>query len=295
MQTALSGLATQLEPEAQRPLALGMRERRFRVDIGNNAIYHGTVAQSLYDDSEVQNLRFGEAYGTRWGEWSWQASVVQRTGGFLDSLIGFWHQNVVPFSDPFFNKIAKNQVKGELYNTGPVLTYGGSVAALTQVTLAAKRALTPELAVRGIVKVPLAGRSAYLDNGAVDLGLGLLGERALTPRWRLHGNLNVVRAGSVRQGALTGGSRWLIGSTVAGEFASSPRLSLVVQAESTTFPYARGLQGGSGRRQQMSFGTWYRQSPTTRWYAAFAENIYPFSVTSYTPDIMVSLGTTRQF
>ncbi|MBB6049506.1 hypothetical protein [Armatimonas rosea] len=293
LQTALSGAATQLEPEVTAPLAAGARQVRVRLDIGNNAIYHGTVSRSIYDDSEVQNLRFGEAFGTSWGEWSWQASVVQRTGGILDPLIRFWHENVVPFNDPYFKNVPNGQVKGEVYDSASLFSYSGSAAALTQVTLAAKRPLAPGISGRVVVKLPVSGRSLFLDSGTLDLGAGLLGERALTRRWRLHGNLNLVRAGATTFGTLTGGSRWLTGSTLAAEFASSPRTNLVVQLEDTAFPYERDLRGRSGRRQQTSFGAWVQQDASTRWHVSFSENIYPFLVTSYTPDVMVSLGFIR--
>ena len=44
----------------------------------------------------------------------------------------------------------------------------------------------------------------------------------------------------------------------------------------------------------MSFGTWYQASPDTRWHVSVSENIYPFRVTSYTPDVMLSLGMVRR-
>ncbi len=294
VQTSLSGVATLLEPERVATLPSGAREQRLRLDIGNNAVYHGEVTRFIYDDSEIQNLRLGEAYGQAWGEWSWQASLVQRTGGFLDPLIRVWHQNVVPFTDSVFSKIPNGQVRSEVRDGATVFLDGGSAAALTSVTLSARRPVRPGVSARAVVKLPVRGREALLDNGAVDLGIGLLGETRLTPRWSAHANLNLVRAGATQVGTLTQGQRWLTGSVVAAEFQSTPRINLVVQMEDTSFPFNRGLRGRSSRRQQMSFGIWHQADAKTRCYASIAENIYPFLVTSYTPDVMLSLGVVRR-
>ncbi|WP_309710627.1 hypothetical protein [Armatimonas sp.] len=293
-QTSLSGVATLLEPEQARVLLRGQREQRLRLDIGNNTIYHGTLSRFIYDDSEVQNLRLGESYGASWGDWSWQASLVQRSGGFLDPLVKFWHDNVVPFNDPLFSTLPGGQARLAIKDTDPLLERNGTAVALSNVTLTARRALRPGLTARVVVKVPVAGRGQFLDNSAVDLGVGLLGQTQLTPRWSLHGNLNLVRQGTTRVGELSGGSRWLIGSVFAAEFRTTNRTTLVVQSEDTTFPFLHDLRGGSSRRTQMSFGAWHEAAPGTLWHAAFSENITPFHTTSYTPDVMISLGVTRR-
>ncbi|MCX6368180.1 MAG: hypothetical protein NTX57_15970 [Armatimonadetes bacterium] len=293
-QTSLSGVATLLEPEQARVLLVGQREQRLRLDIGNNTIYHGTLSRFIYDDSEVQNLRLGESYGASWGDWGWQASLMQRSGGFLDPLIKFWHDNIVPFSDPLFSTLPGGQARLAVKNPAPLLERNGSAAALSALTLTARRALRPGLAARAVVKLPVQGRAQFLDNGAVDLGLGLLGQTQLAPRWSLHGNLNWVRQGTTRVGELTGGSRWLTGSVFAAEFRTTNRTTLVAQLEDTAFPFLRDLRGGSGRRTQMSFGAWHEAAPGTLWHASFSENIKPFRTTSYTPDVMISLGVTRR-
>ena len=294
VQTSLSGVATLLEPERVATLPRGARERRLRVDMGNNAIYHGVTTNYIYDDSEIQNLRLGEAYGRAWGEWSWQASFVQRTGGFLDPLIRFWHLNVVPFTDSVFSNIPNGQVKSEVHDGATVFQDGGSAAALTSVTLSVRRPVQPGVSARAVVKLPVRGREALLDSGAVDLGVGLLGQTRLTPRWSAHANLNLVRAGTTHVGPLTHGQRWLTGSVVAAEFQSTPHTNIVVQMEDSSFPFNRELRGRSSRRQQMSFGVWHQAEVNMRWYVSVAENLYPFLVTSYTPDVMLSLGIVQR-
>ncbi len=292
-QTSLSGVATLLEPERAQLLIPGQREQRLRLDIANNAIYHGTQSRFVYDDSEMQNLRLGESYGTHWGEWSWQASLIQRTGGLLDPLIKFWHDNVVPFNDPLFSKLPGQQVRLAAYDTTPLLERTGTAVAVNNITLTARRRLREGLAVRAVIKLPVQGKSQFLDNGKVDIGVGLLGQQQVAPRWSVHTNLNLVRLGTTTVNELSGGTHWQLGSVVATEFRTTNRTTLVVQLEDTAFPFLRGFRGTSSRRQQMSFGTWHQSTANTRWHASFSENIYPFQTTSYTPDIMVSLGVTR--
>ena len=145
-----------------------------------------------------------------------------------------------------------------------------------------------------MVKLPGQGRSQFLDNGAVDLGVGLLGQTQISPRWSLHTNLNLVRQGTTHVAELSGGSRWLTGAVMAAEFRTTERTTLVAQVEDTAFPFLRDLRGASGRRQQMSFGAWHQVSLDTSWHASFSENIVPFHTTSYTPDIMASVGIVRR-
>jgi Protein of unknown function (DUF3187) len=293
-QTSMSGIATLLEPERAALLLPGQREQRLRLDIGNNATYHGTLSRFIYDDAEVQNLRLGEAYGKAWGDWSWQASLVQRTGGFLDPFIKFWHDNIVPFSDPLFSRLPGGQARLAVHDGAPTLERNGTAVALNALTFTARKNLRPGLAARAVVKLPVQGRAQFLDSGAVDLGGGLLGQTKLAPRWSLHGNLNLVRQGTTRVAELSGGARWLTGSVLAAEFRTTNRTTLVVQGEHTSFPFLRDLRGGSARRQQMSFGAWHQSGPDTLWHASLSENIYPPQTTSYTPDVMVSLGVTRR-
>lgn len=294
VQTGLSGVGFLLEPDRVAPLAPGERQRRVLIDLGSNSTFHGVPGQTLYEDLEQNNLRFGVRQGTSWGEWGAQASVVVRTGGFLDPLISWWHQNIVPFQDPAFAAVAAHQVQIRLRDGATQLTDSGSAAALTSLSLSAKRSLVPGLAVRGVVKLPLAGSRHYLDSGAVDLGVGLLGETTFVPGWGAHANLNLVRAGATTVGALTGGRRWLPGSVVAVERRVSARTTLVVQAEDSAFPFTQDMPFRADRRQQMSFGAWHQSGPETLWHASFSENIYPFLVTSYTPDIQFSLGVTHR-
>ena len=293
-QTSLSGIATLLEPERAALLAPGQREQRLRLDIGNSAIYHGTQTHFVLDDSEVQNLRLGESYGTRWGDWSWQASLIQRTGGCLDPFIKFWHDKVVPFSDPLFSRLPSGQVRLAVVDGSPLLERNGSAAALNNITLTARRTLRPGLAVRTVVKLPVQGKRQFLDSGAVDIGVGLLGQAQVAPRWSVHSNLNLVRLGATSVNELTGGTRWQPGSVLAAEFRTTDRTTLVAQLEDTAFPFVRNFRGDSSRRQEMSFGAWHRGAPGTLWHASLSENIYPLHNTSYTPDIMISLGITRR-
>lgn len=294
VQTGLSGLSFLFEPARAQLLAAGERQSFARLDVGSNATFHGAPGRYLLTDLEQNSLRVGVAQGTSWGEWGAQATLQARTGGILDPLIGWWHQNVVPFNDAFFSQQPRQQVQIQVLDRQNQLQQGGSATALTQLSFTAKRALRPGLALQAAVKLPVSGRRHYLDNGAVDLGVGLLAELQPQRDWAVHANVNLVRAGTTQVGTLQGGHRYLVSSLVAAERRLSTRLALVVQAEDTAFPFNRGLKHQGDRLKQMSFGTWYQANPATRWHVSISENIYPFQVTSYSPDVMISLGVVRR-
>lgn len=294
VQTGLSGIGFVLEPDRAGVLARGERQSRVLIDLGSNSTFHGTAGRTLFEDLEQNNLRVALRQGTGWGEWEAQASLVARTGGIFDPIIGWWHQNVVPFRDPAFARVPYHQVNLQLRDGATQLTDSGSTTALNYVAFRAKKPLATGLAVRGVVKVPLAGKGRYLDSGALDLGVGLLGETPLAHGWGAHANLNLVFAGTTRVGALSGGRRWLPSSVFAVERRVSARTTVVVQAEDSAFPFMQDMPFRGSRRQQMSFGAWHQSHPDTLWHASFSENIYPFLVTSYTPDVMFSLGVTRR-
>jgi hypothetical protein len=302
MQDGLSGLVLQLEPVAARVLRVGERRVTVRLDIGNAAYYTGEVVEeAIYQDTERQELRVGIRRGLGRGrEASAQLTFAARNAGVLDPLLRFWHRAIVPYDPPGLEGVKNFENRVEVRTGQTSLRLESGVAALTNLTLGYRQELPPldartTLSARAALKLPLSGGRSYLDTGATDLALGLALERRLGAGLWLHGNLNVVRAGATRVGALAGGVRTYHGSALALEKRLSARDSFVVQAEETVFPFVRALASGSGGRRQMSFGFQRVSASGTRTHVSLAENVFPFRTTPYGPDVMLSFGLEKRF
>ena len=302
VQEGLAGLVFVFEPEGARVLGKGERRFRVRLDVGNNAFYNGKVVEeAIYEDNERQELRVGAAWGSGRGrEVRADLTLAARNGGITDSFVRFWHHAVVPFTTPGQEGQPPYQSVIDVQSGAAALHLQGGAAAPTSLVLGAKTTLNSpsprvDLAVRGALKIPLAGRSSYLDGGGVDLGVGLLATARLNGRLTAHGNLNVVRSGTTSVGVLKNGLRVNHGSVVALEWRTSQKDSLVMQAEESTFPFVRTLDSGAGGRRQMSFGVVRSYSGGSRAHVALSENIYPFRTTAYVPDVGVSFGFERRW
>ena len=305
VQEGLAGLCFVFEPDGARVLSKGERRRTFRLDNGNNASYSGAVvSEAIYEDLERQELRVGARWGLGKGaEAGAQFTVAARDGGVTDPLVRFWHHAIVPFSTPGQEGAPNFQsvLDVESGSTSTHLTLNGGAVALTSLALGYKKTLPAylgrrvSLAARAALKLPLGGRSAYLDSGGVDVGAGLLAEARLRTRLYLHGNLNIVRAGKTSVGVFTGGLRTLHGSVVAAEWLGSARDSYVVQAEESEFPFVRTLQSGSGGRRQTSFGVVRTYAGGSRVRFSISENVYPFRTTAFVPDVGGSLSFDRRW
>jgi hypothetical protein len=297
MQDGLSGLVLQLEPAPARVLSVGERRFTVRLDVGNVAYYTGAVEEeSIYQDTERQELRIGARWGLgRRREASAFLTLAARNAGALDPLLRFWHTAIIPYDVPGFDapKNFQNRVSVRSGATNLNLTRG--VAAPTNVTLGLTQELNKTVSVRGALKIPLSGSRDYLDTGGTDLALGILASREVSPKFFVHGNLNLVRAGRTQVGVLKSGTRLYHGSVLALEKRVSARDSVVMQAEETVYPFVRNLASGSGGRRQMSFGLQRTYSDGTRAHVSFSENVFPFRTTPYGPDIMLSLGFERRF
>jgi hypothetical protein len=298
-QSSFNHLVFSSYPEQYRVLEKGERRVSLHTDVGNAAFLIATaVGQIWSEDSEMQQLRFSyrRGVGNGW-EMGAETRLLSRNGGILDAVVSGWHRYALfNLRESFRDNARHNQQDIYIVQNGQlVLVENNAATALTLLALTAKRQVTPSLALRGTVKIPLTSGKHYLDNGVTDVSLGVSGRLATRGRFTPQYDATLVYAGTNHVGtAFQNGKRLNVQMVIAGEYRLKNNASVILQQENATFPYSFNLGKAPLRRQQMTLGYARQITPKSTGFLAISENLYGPLVVGYAPDVQISLGFSQK-
>jgi hypothetical protein len=297
-QSSFNHLVFQSYPEKSIVLKRGEKTMGVGVEAGNTAFVIATqVGQIWSEDAEMQQARLSYRQGVGHGwEWGAETRLLSRNGGVLDTLVSAWHRYALfNLRDSFRDGSPHNTQAIYIAQNGQlVLVDNNAATALTLLAVTAKKQVTPLIAVRSTVKLPLASRQSrkyYLDNGATDVSLGVSGRLPTRGRFTPQYDASLLYAGTNHVGtAFQNGKRLNVQMMIVGEYHLKDDAHLVLQQENATFPYNFNLGKAPLRRQQMTLGYAKRLQPQTTGFLAISENLYGPVVVGYAPDVQLSLG-----
>ena len=264
------------------------------VNWSNFATTDTTDLRSYTLDGEVFEVRVqGEhALGERFavhGELAWR----QLSGGSLDSLVESWHE-LFGLPGGSRNRLPEDSLLIE-YRSGEstLLRVDDDSSGLADLPLSLGYQLAASergaVATWLTVKVPTGKAEDLTGSGAVDVALSLAGERQLSERWQLFGQVNVVWLGN--GDVLADLQQDFAGSLLAGTTWKAWRgLELTAQLEANTAVMDTGTDL-DGDAVVLTFGGRYRTAAGWTIDFGFSEDVQ----VNASPDIVFLLGVRHAY
>jgi Protein of unknown function (DUF3187) len=260
----------------------------------NFATTDTTDQRSYTLDGEVVEIRvqaehaLGERFAVR-GELAWR----QLSGGSLDSLVESWH-DLFGLPNGSRRRLPDDALLIE-YRSGEstLLRVEDDTSGIADLPLALGYQLTASqrgaLATWLTVKVPTGQAEDLTGSGAVDVALSLAGERQLSERWQLFGQVNFAWLG---QGdVLADLQQDFAGSLLAGTTWQAWRgLQLTAQLEANTAVVDTGTDL-DGDAIVLTLGGRYRTASGWAFDFGFSEDVQPDA----SPDIVFLLSVQHAF
>lgn len=222
------------------------------LEVGTSAVYSSVLDREvegtalLFMDMEV--LRW--TLKGRWGVWDRLDTDVEIpflyfTGGFLDPLIKAFH-NVFGFSQGGRDEVPDNQFRYDTIVDGAPLYHVAKPGrfAISDMVLNARYRLHsdegrwPAIVLKASVKLPTGSSAGGFGSGHLDYGGSLLIEKDWA-RFSAYGNIGAVIPGSLAGANPSLETQPFAVGAVAGEYRFTDWVSLVLQLDANTTPYAR--------------------------------------------------------
>jgi Protein of unknown function (DUF3187) len=264
------------------------------VNWSNVATTDTTDRSSYMLDGEVFEVRVqaGHALGERFavqGQLAWR----QLSGGSLDSLVENWH-DLFGLPNGSRDNLPRDALRIE-YRSGEqtLLLVDDDSSGLADLPLALGYQLTASdqgaIAAWLTVKVPTGKAADLMGSGAVDAAFSLAGERQLSERWQLFGQVNLAWLGE--GDVLADLQQDFAGSLLAGATWSARRsLELTAQLEANTAVLDTGTNL-DGDAVVLTIGGRYRTDSGWVCDFGFSEDLQ----IDASPDIVFVLGVRRTF
>lgn len=184
---ATSLLFLRFEP-AQATLSAGQKELTFRYVNANDFRLLGSVFED-YEISRISGV-FRQALGNN-REWFLEVPLVSRGGGIMDTLIDWWHANVLQWGGTDRGLFPDYQSR--LFLSGEYDK--GSATGLGDVTIGVRQSFQGRFVVRAAIELPTGNQSSLLGSGGLDFGVSLDYFGQISSRWSFNAQLAIVVQG----------------------------------------------------------------------------------------------------
>lgn len=223
----------------------GEREKTFAWRSANDSRY--LSGGQVEEDQETNQLIFGYRQGiSRSTEWAVKIPYLDRSGGFLDPIITWWHKNILRWQDPY---------RASQPNGRTIVNFGGkqfgSASGFGDIDFSVSRVYSPKMIGTASIKLPTGSSRKLLGSGGVDLGIGLKSKFDLRSNLELH-----VLAGAIYQGAtsLPGARRWIDQENLALVWKRNSRDAWIGQWMSEASAFRTGISGSDATQRQIVIG-----------------------------------------
>ncbi len=205
-------------------------------------------AGPVLEDYEVMRLSWVRAQP--WGkdaDWWFEVPLVSRSGGVLDGVIDWFHNEVLGSRNSFRDEAPKNRHAMRL----PGSTFGPG-AGIGDVSIGASKKIARNTTARTALEIPTGDASRLLGSGGFDFSVGLDHRWQVNSRWAVHfmGALTAQGRASHLDSA-----RGLVEQAAIGvSFATNSRDTYLMQWNSEASPTVTGIPNMDATHRTFSFG-----------------------------------------
>lgn len=255
--------------------------------------YAGGVL-AVDEDYEIDRLLFRYRTGIGNGmDVTIDAPVIDRSGGFMDSLVSGWHALVLGGYASARDGVPYGECHVIVPGSGPY----GSAFGIGDISVWLSKNLGPRWMATAALKAPTGQASQLLGSGAVDAALAFQYHTQLSSRWSAY-----AQAGVVAQGKTTElkGTRGLVPQeALAVVWHPNSRDSWVAQWQGEDSATVTGVAGSDAPHRQISFGFHRVLSANQSLELFFSEDKdflnYPRGLTGTAPDFTAGVRWTKKF
>ena len=264
---ALSLLFLRFSP-AQEALPPGSEQWTFIYTNANDfRVLPGIGNPVLQEDYEISRLLIGfRTSPSRGTEWYFELPLVARGGGFMDSIIIWWHAHVLGWSRgarELFPEGRSKLSRAGRYDEGSAFGLGDATAGY-------RRDLPGGLVLRAAAELPFGNSGELLGSGSADLGFSLDVSRPLGKQWTVAVQAAVVLQGD---GGRLDGVRGLVDQeSLAVIWSPNSKDQWVAQWQSERAPVETGVSGADATHRLITFGYRRRMSASETLELFFSED-----------------------
>ncbi|MBS1704341.1 MAG: DUF3187 family protein [Armatimonadetes bacterium] len=234
-----------------RSSVLKARQREFGalLAIANESYREGSVIE----DAESHALRISGRWGIESGELYAQIGLLERSGGFMDSTIEWWHR-MIGFKDLSRTGYPKNRT---LVTDGANYRLGGTTG-LTDAQVGFSRELVAGVTATAALSLPFGRPSRMTGSGRPNLGVGIAGTMQVMRQVALTWQAAAVTTSARSAWAGSGKPGWQLGAAL--EWTPNSRDAWIIQSQSESAPLRTNIRKLDQPNRQVTFG--YRRKLT---------------------------------
>lgn len=276
-------------------LPLGLSTSSVSLTIANDIRNMTSGIKVVKEDYEVDRLLFRWRKGLgKHFDLTVDLPILNRGGGFLDTLIDSWHQNVL--------QIHGNIRQGVPYGRSEVIVPGsgrfGSAGGVGDVSLAVARQFSPQIQGTIALKAPTASSSKLLGSGGWDAAFSAQTWVPLGPNTRIYGQIGVVAQGSAT--FLKGKRDWVHQESLSFVTAPNRRDCWILQWQGEASALRTFVAGSDSTHRTLSLALRRAINPRDQITAFFTEdgdwlNYRVPELVNIGPDITIGIQLTRRW
>ncbi|MCH7904708.1 MAG: DUF3187 family protein [Armatimonadetes bacterium] len=252
-----------LPPASERRLKLGEQSVVYSLVVANEFRRVGPI------DEDAETSRW-ELLGT-WGVGNGTEVFVvlplpDRGGGFLDSVIDWWHNSILGDRNALRDGTPRGRSIIQFGSDGPF----GSAFGIGDIAVGVGWTPGRGTLIRFAVELPTGNASQLLGSGGVDAGLFLDGSVPLSTRLTLHGSLGWTAQG--RGTALSRPRSMVLSSSLALTWQLTSVEALTLQWNAEQSPTIGGIPELDADHRVMSLGYQRWTSARERWLVYISED-----------------------
>lgn len=222
---------------------------------------------TLEEDHETQRLSFLYSRGMKGGlELSAELPLLSRNGGFMDPIIHWWHHTILSPQ----NRVRDNLPFGRTFIRIPGVGDFGSASGIGDLSLFARKRLSPNLIASAGVKLPTGSANDLLGSGGFDAGLNLEYRTMLGRKFQFDASIGFVAQGKP---TVLRSARGLVDQEFFSlSYLRNSRDTWVAQWQSEAAPVMT-VSSANGAHRMLTFGYQRRLSNSQRLDLYFSEDL----------------------
>jgi len=246
------------------------------------------------EDYEIDRLLFRYRTGIGNGmDFTFDVPVIDRSGGFMDSLVSGWHDVVLGGFPSPRDGVPYGECHVIVPGSGPY----GSAFGVGDISAWLSKSFGERTIVTAALKLPTGQASDLLGSGAVDGAVSMQYHAPISARWSVYGQLGVVAQGRTTELA---GTRGLVPQeALAVVWHPNTRDAWIAQWQGEDSATVTGVAGSDAPHRQISFGFHRVLSANQSLELFFSEDRdflnYPRGLTGTAPDFTAGVRWTKKF
>jgi len=248
-----------LTPDGQKMIAVSFVT-------ANDFRYLTSSEGTVEEDYEVERLGLMYRAGLPGKfEWSIEAPLLSRGGGFQDPIIDWWHANILHWSDARRDSTRFGRSTVSL----PGSDRFGSAAGLGDITGFLSKSCGRWIGTVGL-KLPTGDASKLLGSGNIDLGLAIEGSFSIARKLTLYGQVGGVFQGDAKR--LSGTRNFVHQEALSLLWQPNGREAWIAQWQGEASALATGVPGSDATHRLLTFGYQRKLSERQRLDLYFSED-----------------------